>query len=225
MTETTSIRDAIPVMPGADDAYRTAREALHRAELAMRDQIENVAELRRQLPLGPVVRDYAFLEGDKRVKLSELFESGKNELLIYHLMYWADDDEFCPMCSMWIDGLDAVSKHIAQRANFAVATRAPVDKLKAWAERRGWRFAPLLSDAGSDFARDLGAEDKNGDPIETVAVFTKDGSTIRNTYLAHAFVLEDWRFVDLLSPVWQAFDLLPSGRDDWHPGNDYPLLR
>lgn len=216
-----NVRESLPAMPGADDEYRNARERLRLAEVALRDQIESVAELRRQLPQGPEVRDYEFLEGDKRVKLSELFAAGKPELLIYHLMYWADDDEFCPMCSMWIDGLDAVAKHVEQRANFAVATRAPVPKLQEWSQRRGWRNARLLSDIGPDFARDTGAEDANGDPVETIAVFSKEGATMRNIYVAHAYVLEETRGIDLLSPVWHMFDLLPSGRDDWNPKNDY----
>ena len=214
-------RGMLPVMPGADEAYRRARERLHAAERALRDQIESVAAMRRELPQGPIVPDYEFLEGEKRVKLSELFTGEKNELVIYHLMYWADDDDFCPMCSMWIDGLDAVAPHVEQRANFAVASRASGPRLRDWANRRGWRRARLLSDVGSDFARDMGAESGEGEPIETVAVFTKDGDEIRNSYLAHAFMFDEWRFIDLLSPVWQMFDLLRAGRDDWHPTNEY----
>lgn len=71
-----------------------------------------------------------------RVALSDLFADGKPELVVYHLMYWANDDEFCAMCSMWIDGLDAVAPHIERRANFAVATRAPFSRLQEWAEKR-----------------------------------------------------------------------------------------
>lgn len=209
-------------MPGADEAYQSARERLRVAELALRDQIEAVAEMRRQLPRGPVVRNYEFLEGDRRVKLSQLFAPGKPELVIYHAMYWADEDEFCPMCSMWVDGLDAVAPHIERRANFAVASRAPMEKLQAWAKRRGWRRARLLSDIGPDFARDTGAEDRDGEPVETVLVFTKDGGEIRNTYTAHAYMFDTWRYIDLLTPVWNVFDLLPSGRgEDWHPDNSY----
>jgi predicted dithiol-disulfide oxidoreductase (DUF899 family) len=123
---------------------------------------------------------------------------------------------------MWIDGLNAVAPHLRQRINFAVATRAPVEKLQAWAKQRGWRRARLLSDDGPDFARDTGAEDADGEPVETVCVFTKDGSTIRNTYLAHAYVMDEWRYIDLLSPVWSVLDLVPSGRgEDWHPDNTY----
>lgn len=221
MAHTLDVRETLPAMPGADDAYRSARERLRVAEVALRDQIEAVAELRRKLPLGPEVNDYEFLEGDKRLRLSDLFAGGKPELIVYHLMYWSKDDEFCPMCSMWIDGLDAVAPHVEQRANFAVATRAPADKLQAWAKRRGWRHARLLSDANAGFARDTGAENGNGEPIETVAVFVKDGERIRHTYTAHAFVLDEIRGIDLLSPVWHLFDLLPSGRDDWNPSNGY----
>jgi predicted dithiol-disulfide oxidoreductase (DUF899 family) len=76
------------------------------------------------------------------------------------------------MCSMWIDGLDAIAPHVQQRANFCVASRAPVEKLQAWAKRRGWRRARLLSDAASDFARDTGAEDRNGDPGATIGIRT-----------------------------------------------------
>ncbi|TAM91870.1 DUF899 domain-containing protein [bacterium] len=208
-------------MPGASDAYRSAREELFRTETDLKERIGAVAEKRRALPSGPPVEDYAFYEGDRRVQLSELFSEGKSELIVYHLMYWADDDEFCPMCSMWIDGLNGVAKHVGQRANLAVATRAPVEKLRAWAQRRGWDTIRLLSDDGEAFARDVGAEDTNGDPVETVAVFSKDGPTIRNTYLSHAFAFGQWGYIDLLNPVWHLFDLLPSGRDDWNPSNDY----
>ena len=223
MANTLQVREHVPTMPGASDDYRAAREHLHRAEASMRDNIEHVASLRRQLPAGPPVSDYAFFDGERRVRLSELFAAGKPELFVYHLMYWPDDDEFCPMCSMWVDGLNAVSKHIERRANIVVASLAPVEKLAAWAKRRGWNSVRILADDGEQSARDLGALDEKGEPVETVAVFTMDGSEIRNTYLAHAFMFGEWRYIDLLSPVWNVFDLLPSGRsDDWHPSNDYP---
>jgi predicted dithiol-disulfide oxidoreductase (DUF899 family) len=222
MANTLQVREQLPVMPGASQEYVTAREQLHRAESVMRDTIEQVALKRRELPSGPTVSDYSFMDGESRVRLSELFAEGKPELFVYHLMYWADDDEFCPMCSMWVDGLNAVSKHIERRANIAVTSLAPPETLAAWAKRRGWNSVRVLADDGEQFARDLGAMDEKGEPVETVAVFVKDGSQVRNTYLAHAFMFGEWRYIDLLSPVWNVFDLLPSGRsEDWHPSNDY----
>lgn len=220
MAETVQVRETLPVMLGADNAYRVAREQLRTAEVALQDQIEAVAAMRRGLPPGPEVPDYEFREGEKRVRLSELFSPDKPELIVYHLMYWADDDEFCPMCSMWIDGMNGIAKHVEQRANIAIATRASVEKLQAWAQRRGWHNVRLLSDEGAAFARDTGAEDGNGDPIETVLVFVKDGPVIRHMYTAHAYTFGKMRGIDLLSPVWHLFDLLPSGRDDWNPTND-----
>jgi predicted dithiol-disulfide oxidoreductase (DUF899 family) len=135
------------MMPNASDEYRAARENLIDAELALREHVQRVAELRRTLPAGPTIPDYEFVEGDKRVRLSELFSDGKPYLLMYHVMYWQDDQEFCPMCSMWVDGLDGVAHHISQRANIVAATFAPADKARAWAKHRGWQRIRFLADA------------------------------------------------------------------------------
>jgi predicted dithiol-disulfide oxidoreductase (DUF899 family) len=59
--------------PGESDEYRAARNALLQAEIDLRQQIEHVAALRRQLPEGgQVPEDYVFEEGapdltDKKV--------------------------------------------------------------------------------------------------------------------------------------------------------------
>ena len=210
-------------MPGASPEYQAARDRLRLAELALRDQRESVAEMCRALPAGPTLPEYTFHDGDKRVTLSDLFAPGKNELFMYHLMYWADDDEFCPMCSLWIDGLDAVAHHIEQRANIAVASLAPVDKLEAWAKRRGWRRVRLLSDDGRAFSHDSQAEEADGDPASTVFVFAKENGAVKHVYTGHAVLDEGVRGLDLLCPVWGVLDLLPSGRGDWNAGNGYGL--
>ena len=213
--------DSSLLMPGADDAYRQSRNRLRQAEIELRDRIEEVAAMRRGLPPGPAVPDYTFIEMDgKRVRLSELFAGDKNDLIVYHLMYWAKEDDFCPMCSLWIDGFNGIAPHVTQRANFVVASRAPVDKLKAWAERRGWDRVRLLSDDGPRFARDLDAEDAEGNPDSTVAVFAKQGGQIRHVYTAHPMLEDRERGIDLLCPVWHLLDLTPSGRGEWYGDND-----
>ncbi|MGA8574088.1 MAG: DUF899 family protein [Candidatus Cybelea sp.] len=208
------------LMPGADDAYRESRERLREAEIDLRDRIEAVAAMRRSLPPGPVVPDYEFIENGNRVRLSQLFADDKPYLILYHLMYWADDDDFCPMCSLWIDGFNGIAPHIRQRANFVVASRAPLDKLRAWGARREWHRLRLLSDDGPAFARDLEAEDADGNPDSTVAVFAKDGDAVRHVYTAHPMLAGRERGIDLLCPVWHLFDLMPSGRGEWYPAND-----
>lgn len=211
--------DSSLLMPGTDDAYRRSRERLREAEIDLRDRIETVAAMRRGLPPGPVVPDYTFLDNGERVHLSELFAGDKPYLILYHLMYWATEDQFCPMCSLWIDGFNGIVPHVTERANFVIASRAPFDALKAWADRRQWNRLRLLSDDGSSFARDIGAEDAEGSPDSTIIVFAKEGERLRHVYTAHPMLEDRERGIDLLSPIWHLFDLMPSGRADWYPSN------
>ena len=53
--------DSSLLMPGADEAYRRSRDRLRAAEIELRDRIEAVAALRRELSPGPVVPDYSFI--------------------------------------------------------------------------------------------------------------------------------------------------------------------
>jgi predicted dithiol-disulfide oxidoreductase (DUF899 family) len=212
--------DSSILMPGADEAYRRSRERLREAEIDLRDRIEAVAAMRRSLPLGPTLPDYTFIENGNRVRLSELFADDKPYLILYHLMYWANEDDFCPMCSLWIDGFNGVAPHVTQRANFVVASRAPFDKLQAWGAHREWHRLRLLSDNGPSFARDIDAEDAQGNPDSTIVVFAKEGDRVRHVYTAHPMLEDRERGIDLLCPVWHLFDLMPSGRGDWYATND-----
>lgn len=70
--------------PGESEAYRQARDELLSAEIALRKHVEEVAALRRKLPLGGELKeDYVFDEGAadlsdqksvKQTRFSELFE-------------------------------------------------------------------------------------------------------------------------------------------------------
>ncbi len=212
--------DSSLLMPSADETYRQSRERLRAAEIDLRDRIEAVAAMRRSLPPGPVIPDYVFDENGHRVRLSELFAPDKPYLIVYHVMYWSKEDDFCPMCSMWIDGLNGVAPHVMQRANFVVASRAPFERLQAWGARRGWDRLRLLSDDGNAFARDIDAEGADGNPDSTIVVLAKDGARLRHLYTAHPMLEDRERGIDLLCPVWHLFDLMPSGRADWYPSND-----
>jgi predicted dithiol-disulfide oxidoreductase (DUF899 family) len=212
--------DSSLFMLGADREYRRSRDRLRAAEIDLRDRIEAVAAMRRALPPGPLVPDYAFFEDGNRIRLSELFAADKPYLIVYHLMYWAKDDSFCPSCSMWIDGFDAVAPHLAQQTNFVVATRAPLERLREWADHRGWHRVRLLSDDGPGFARNVGAEDAEGNPDSTVAVFAKEGDRVRHTYTAHPILDDRQRGIDLLTPAYNVLDLTPGGRGDWSPSNE-----
>jgi predicted dithiol-disulfide oxidoreductase (DUF899 family) len=206
-------------MPGADAAYRHSRDRLRTAEIELRDRIEAVAAMRRQLPPGPVVPDYTFIESGSAVHVSELFAADKPYLILYHLMYWAEDDSFCPSCSMWIDGFNGVAPHVTQQASFAVASRAPFNRLREWAARREWRRLRVLSDDGSAFARDIGAEDTEGNPDSTIVVFAKEADCVRHVYTAHPRLEDRGQGIDLLTPAYALLDLTPAGRGEWDPSN------
>ncbi|MDP9119901.1 MAG: DUF899 family protein, partial [Acidobacteriota bacterium] len=77
--------------PGESSEYRAARQTLLQAELELRRRLEEVAALRRSLPLGGRVKeDYVFERGGsgpdeptRQVRLSELFRPGKDSLVLY----------------------------------------------------------------------------------------------------------------------------------------------
>jgi predicted dithiol-disulfide oxidoreductase (DUF899 family) len=212
--------DSSLLMPGANEAYRHARNRLRALEIDLRDRIEAVAAMRRELPPGPVVPDYTFIENGSTVRLSELFAGDKHHLILYHLMYWAEDDSFCPSCSMWIDGFNGIVPHVTQQTNFVIVSRAPFDRLREWATHREWHRLRLLSDDGPAFARDIDAEDAEGTPDSTVVVLAKDGDRVRHVYTAHPILDDRGQGIDLLTPTYALLDLTPAGRGDWDPSND-----
>src|SRR2546426_3816289 len=171
--------------PGESDEYRRARDELLKAEIDLRGQIEGVAAQRRTLPLGgPVPRDYTFEEWDagtntaRPVRLSELFEEGKDTLFLYSHMFIPGKaglplEEGCPSCTAIIDAIDGEVPHITQRINFAVVARPPIERFRAHAQSRGWRHARLLSSANNTYNCDYQAESPDGAQMPMATVFTR----------------------------------------------------
>ena len=208
------------------DEYRRRREELRVAEMELVDQVERVAALRRGLPVGAVVDDYELVEASSgdAVRLSQLFTGPDRTLVVYHLMYGKAQEEPCPLCTMWIDGYDAVAPHLAQNMDFAVVAAAGPEAITAHAAARGWRNVRLLSAGAGTFKYDLGSEEPDGAQTEWISVFTRDGDgTVRHRYSRGAQLADDRRErgIDLLSPVWHLLDLTPGGRGDWYPSLHY----
>lgn len=226
--------------PGGSAEYRQAREELLAAEIALRGQIERVAAMRRALPMGMPVPDYVFREGPMDLSrndpadltdvwLADLFTDGHDTLIVDHLMFHPADDAPCVMCSMWADGYNAVAPHVMQRASFVLVAKAEISKLRAWARQRGWDRIRLLSCHDSTFNRDFSMESADGGQQPGVSVLTRaaDG-TVRHWYSVGAELGAnedpgtDGRGIDLYTPLWHLFDLLPQGRGaDWYPDHSY----
>ena len=85
--------------PGESGDYRAARDRLLQQEIALRRQMEAVAAARRALPPGGLVpHDYVFEEGGRNgaaapVRLSQLFERGKDTLVVYNMMFPRDPSD------------------------------------------------------------------------------------------------------------------------------------
>jgi len=210
--------------PNETDEYRRERDELLRAELELSARVEQVAARRRKLPRGGAVpEDYAFRASadGETVRLSELFEDGKSTLIVYTFMYSGDMEQPCPMCSSFLDGMDAQAIHLTQRVNFAVVAKSPPERLREWAAGRGWSHLRLLSWQDTNFGRDYHAETPGGNQLSVMHVFTKDGSAIHHTWaseLPFATVDGQPRHVDQMWPLWNALDLTPEGRGtDWLP--------
>src|SRR3954452_25626595 len=112
--------------PGESDDYREARDDLLRAEMDLRRRTEAVAAQRRELPVGAEVpEDYEFEEWDdaagapRSVRLSQLFEDGKDALFVYSFMFRPGEQGLplevpCPSCTSIIDAVDGEVPHITQ---------------------------------------------------------------------------------------------------------------
>ena len=118
--------------PNESQEYRAAREQLLQQEIELRRLTEKVAQSRRALPPGGVIPEDYIFHGDGPVKLSELFEPGKNTLAIYSYMFGPERKRPCPMCTQILDALDGVNDHIQQRLSFAVVAESARNVCVHW---------------------------------------------------------------------------------------------
>ena len=220
--------------PGESSEYREARNRLLDSEVALRRQVESVAEERRRLPLGGITpTDYEFDElpetarQSRSVRISQLFDDGKDSLIIYSFMYGPQMEQACPLCTSILDGLDGQSPHVVERTNFVVVAKSPIERIMEHAKNRGWRHLRLLSSARTTYNRDYHGETEDGGQLPGVNVFTRRDGKIHHFYgteLMHvpAERGQDPRPVDMIWPLWNLLDYTPEGRGEtWRPELTY----
>lgn len=216
--------------------YLAKRDELRFAEIELMHQIERVAAMRRELPKGAVMQDYVFQEGPadltagdapvRDVRMSELFTAPNRSLILYQFMFGKKQTNPCPMCTMFIDGLNGVAHHLAQNVDVAIVAAATPTELRAHARKQGWDNLRLLSCGDNTFKLDMGSEDREGNQDSAVSVFTKESDgTIRHFYTARPWQSKEIRErgEDLLCPVYNVLDLTPQGRGDWYASLKYPV--
>ena len=223
--------------PGESATYREARDKLLEAEMALRKNIEEVAALRRKLPLGgEIPEDYVFEEGPENlsesgnaqcVRMSELFSPGKDSLVIYSYMFGPNMQSPCTSCTSILDGLNGSAPHIRQRTNFVVVARSPIERIRNLARTRGWNNLRLLSSANDTYNRDYQGENAKGNQLPSLNVFTRRDGKIYHFYQTELLFAPpepgmDGRHVDMIWPLWNMLDFTPEGRGtDWYPKLSY----
>jgi len=182
--------------------------------------------------------DYTFDEWDakanavRQVRLSELFDDGKDTLFLYSHMFIPGKkglplEEGCPSCTSIIDAVDGSARHLVQQINFAVVAKVPMEQFRAHAQSRGWRHARLLSSANNTYNRDYHAEGPDGSQMPIATVFTRRDGRIHHTWSSELMLApsdpgQDMRHVDFMWPMWLILDRTPQGREGFDVALDYP---
>lgn len=240
-------------LPGESQEYRAARDRLLEQEIELRRTMEAVAAARRELPPGgPVKEAYVFQGSGPNgaaidVRLSDLFEPGRDSLVLYSFMFPRDPGDLtpgprdgetaalplsegpCPSCTALLDQLDGAAEHATEHLNLAVVAKAPLSRVRAFARERGWRRLRLLSSAHSTYNADYLAETADGVQRPMLTVFHRNGDEIRHFWSSELLYApseagQEPRHVGTLEPLWNLFDLTPEGRPvDWVEQFGYAL--
>ena len=224
--------------PGESEEYRRERNRLLQAEARLRRTIEQVAAQRRALPPGGVVADdYRFDEVSDggEVRFSELFETGKDTLVLYSFMFprYSGDtrpgpadgetaklaltETPCASCTSILDSLDGAAAHLTRVLNLAVVAKSDPDRIRNFARERGWRNLRLLSSRDNAYNRDYHAETPEGEQMPILNVFARDGDQFRHTWASELMYAPrdegmEARHVDSVWPIWNVLDVTPEGR-------------
>lgn len=213
-----------PLFPGESDTYSNARQKLLAEEIEVRRHMTRLVEQRRALPPGPVIaKDYRFKdEQGFDAGLADLF--GQHDTLVsYFWMFGPQRERPCPMCTNLLGSLNGNAADIKQRVALKIFGRSPVERQFLFAQERGWKDLDFVQTVGDDYANDLGLIDEKGGESPALAVFKKDGDTVRLFWASEmakemADPGQDPRDAPDIAALWTILDLTPGGRGtDWYP--------
>jgi predicted dithiol-disulfide oxidoreductase (DUF899 family) len=145
---------SLPRVTSRED-WLEAREELLEKEKALTRERDALNVERRKLPMVKIEKDYRFEGPDGEATLLDLFE-GRRQLIVGHFMFNPEWEDGCPSCSAGAMELsDGLLEHLRIRdTSFAYVSRAPIEKIQRYQEKRGWDFT-WYSSYGSDFNYDF----------------------------------------------------------------------
>lgn len=211
--------------PNESPKYRTARNALLVEEIELRRHMERVSAQRRALPPGgEVAKDFELISEAGPTRLSCLF-GDKKTLMVYSMMFGAQRDEPCPMCTSFLSAWNGIATNLRERVAIAVTARSPIERIVGYKRQRAFTNLPFVSDPTGDYTRTyVNAEDAD---VPGFSVFAQRDGVVRHFYSgemtgAMADPGQDPRGAPDLDPLWLMLDFTPEGRGvAWHPELEY----
>jgi predicted dithiol-disulfide oxidoreductase (DUF899 family) len=212
--------------------YAHAREALLAEEIEVRRHVGRMAAQLRDLPQGPVIENFRFIdETGFEVGLADMFGE-HNTLILYSWMFGPERERPCPMCTNFLGPIDANGTDIEQRVAFAVVGRSKVERQRAFAQERGWRNLRFFQTKGDDFTRQMFGDDPQGWDMAALMVLVREGTGEDAVVRLHWMIDMNGEMADPgedphmavdIAPLWNLLDLTPGGRGtDWYPKLSYP---
>jgi predicted dithiol-disulfide oxidoreductase (DUF899 family) len=186
---------------------------------------DELSEERRKLPWERVDKQYLFQSAAGPQALLDLFGT-RHQLVVYHFMFGPDWEVPCKSCAFWADNFNGIVAHLQQRdVAFVSISRAPWEKLRAFADRAGWTFnwvSAGANDFNHDYQVSFGDEQIEGEVTYNyvqqkfpsteapgVSVFIRDDhGNVFHTYSSFG------RGIDMLNTAYHYLDLVPQGRNE-----------
>ena len=203
----------LPKVVSAEE-WEAANERIIAKEKEATGASDALAAERRRQPMMRVEKAYEFDGPDGKASLLDLF-GGRRQLFVYSFMFGPNQEVGCDGCSMVVDQLTDIRHLHARDTSFALASRAPLEKLLRYRERMGWGDIPWYSWGGGDYGVDLGLSPpepqpgtyQDGETFGLNAVL-RDGDEIYRTYFTTN------RGLEVIGPVWSFLDRSPLGRQE-----------
>jgi len=218
-----------PSIVGRDE-WLIARKTLLEHEKELTKHRDRINAERRRLPMVKLEKEYTFEGSNGSAKLIDLFD-GRTQLIIYHFMFAPEWEKGCMGCTDYVNALGDLSMLNERDTTFALVSRAPLPKLEAYKNLKGWTV-PWYSSFGSDFNYDFHVTlDETIAPIEYnyrdkaelerlngpnvmqgeshgLSVFFCLGNDVFHTYSTYA------RGVESLTDTYSLLDMTPYGRQE-----------
>jgi predicted dithiol-disulfide oxidoreductase (DUF899 family) len=196
------------------EEWEAANHRIVAQEKALTKESDALAAERRRQPMMRVEKEYEFDGPDGKATLLDLFE-GRRQLFVYNFMFGPNQEVGCDGCSMVVDQLTDIRHLHARDTSFALASRAPLEKLLRYRERMGWDDIPWYSWGAGTYGIDLGLSPPEPQPgtyqdgeMFGLNAFFRDGDEIFRTYFTTN------RGLEVIGPVWSYLDRSALGRQE-----------